>query len=82
MFFTLFIKHRYVAPSKKLSLERAVKIDALSDQSPDFSDEAYQQPVLTEKEKYPECDNDDDILQEVKMNLDRLHNEPVTLSIV
>ena len=49
VFFTILVQHRYVEPSKKLSLERAVKIDALLDQSPEFSDEAYQQPVLTEK---------------------------------
>lgn len=75
VFFTLFINQRYVEPSKKLSLERAVKIDALSDQSPDFSVEAYQQPVLTEKASAPEMETHDHILTEVIDNLDRLQNE-------
>eukprot|EP00581_Thalassiosira_minuscula_P003127 CAMPEP_0183746620 /NCGR_PEP_ID=MMETSP0737-20130205/66850_1 /TAXON_ID=385413 /ORGANISM="Thalassiosira miniscula, Strain CCMP1093" /LENGTH=1283 /DNA_ID=CAMNT_0025982321 /DNA_START=48 /DNA_END=3899 /DNA_ORIENTATION=+ len=75
VFFNLLVQRRYVEPSKKLSLERAVKIDALLDQSPEFSDEAYQQPVLTEKASVPVCDADDYILTEVIETLDRLQNE-------
>lgn len=75
VFFTMYINHRYVEPSKKLSLERAVKIDSLSDQSPYFSEEAYQQPVLTKKASVPECANSDDVLQEVLANLQRLELE-------
>lgn len=74
VFFTLFVQHRYVEPSKKLSLERAVMIDSfLSDQSPEFSDEAYQQPVLTEKHHYPVCE-DDDLRMDVIKNLNRLQS--------
>mmetsp|Transcript_16842 Transcript_16842/g.36372 ORF Transcript_16842/g.36372 Transcript_16842/m.36372 type:complete len:1185 (+) Transcript_16842:163-3717(+) len=81
VFFTIHIQHRYVEPSKKLSLERAVKIDALSDHSPEFSDEAYQQPVLTEKASSPmfETNDDDNVLTEVirqiHHDLDRLQEE-------
>ena len=69
-------------PSKKLSLERAVKIDALSDQSPEFSDEAYQQPVLTEKASVPACEIDDHTLTEVIDNLDRLQQNELASSRV
>lgn len=74
-FFHVYITDRYVEPSKNLSLERAVKIDALSDESPDFSVEAYQQPVLTEKASVPVCETDDEVRTEVIQNLDRLQNE-------
>ncbi|KAL7554625.1 hypothetical protein ACHAWF_018127 [Thalassiosira exigua] len=73
IFFTIFIQHRYVTPSRMLSLERAVKIDALLDQ-PEFSDEAYQQPCLTEKASAPAFETDDEILTEVMENLNRLQN--------
>merc|ERR1712194_387843 len=76
VFFNSHIQYRYVEPSKKLSLERAVKIDALSDQSPEFSDKAYQQPVLIEKASSPlfETNGDDqvlaDVILEIHNNLD------------
>ena len=60
VFFNSYIDDRYVKPSTKLSLERAVKIDALQEESRDFNHEAYQQPVLTEKTSLPgqgDCDN-------------------------
>ena len=60
VFFNSHIDDRYVKPSTKLSLERAVKIDALQEESRDFNDEAYQQPVLTEKTSLPtqgDCEN-------------------------
>ena len=75
VFFSLFIQDRYVEPSKKLSLERAVKIDALLDQSPEFSDEAYQQPVLTEKASVPGCETNEYIHNEVVENLEKLQKE-------
>jgi len=59
----------------RLSLERAVKIDALSDKSLEFSDEAYQQPMLTEKAAVPICETDDHILAHVIENLERLQHE-------
>lgn len=64
-------------PSKKLSLERAVKIDKLLDQSPNFSDEAYQQPVLTERSSVPSCETNDDTFKEVIELLDRLENDQI-----
>ena len=74
VFFTLHIQHRYVEPSKALSLERAVKIDALLDQTPEFSYRAYQQPVLSEPASVPLCETADDALREVIENLNRLHS--------
>lgn len=53
VFFNSYIDDRYVKPSTKLSLERAVKIDSNRKESRDFCDEAYQQPVLTEKNSLP-----------------------------
>lgn len=53
VFFNSYIEDRYVKPSTKLSLERAVKIDSNRKESRDFCDEAYQQPVLTEKNSSP-----------------------------
>jgi hypothetical protein len=75
VFFTLHIQRRYVEPSKTLSLERAVKIDALLDQTPEFSYRAYQQPVLSEPASVPVCETADDALREVIENLTRLQNQ-------
>lgn len=71
VFFTILVQQRYFDPSKKLSLERAIKIDTLSDQSLEFSDEVYQQPVLTEKEHVPMCSQTDEVVKDVIDNLDR-----------
>jgi len=78
--FSLFIEHRYVEPSKKLSLERAVRIDALSENDPEFSVEAYQQPCLTEKAAPPQEQTNDDTCNQVIENLTRLQNESPTQS--
>jgi hypothetical protein len=79
--FSLFIEHRYVEPSKKLSLERAVRIDALSEnKTPEFSVEAYQQPCLTEKGALPQEETNDDTCKQVIENLNRLQNESPTQS--
>ncbi|KAL7481386.1 hypothetical protein ACHAW6_007069 [Cyclotella cf. meneghiniana] len=79
VFFTHYINTRYVKPSTKLSLERAVKIDARSDESHRFSSEAYQQPVLTEKALVPMPyrlgDKDDKMLTEVMDKLRKIQNE-------
>ena len=76
VFFSMFVKDRYIEPSKKLSLERAVKMDAQDvDQSRDFSDEAYQQPVLTEKASVPVPEVNDAVYRDVVANLTRLQNE-------
>ena len=56
--YLIFMYHR------RLSLERAVKIDGLSDQSLEFSGEAYQQPVLTENAAVPICEVDGHALTE------------------
>jgi len=78
VFFTTVVQHRYFDPSKKLSLERAIKIDTHLDQSLEFSDEVYQQPVLTEKASAPLCSQidgvDDSNVTDVIENL-RLQNE-------
>ena len=76
VFLSLHIQHRYVAPSKKLSLERAVKIDALAD-PPEFSHEAYQQPVLTEKAAVPARETASDVHDEVLSNLAKLKELPM-----
>lgn len=81
MFFTHYINNRYVKPSTKLSLERAVKIDARSDESQKFSSEAYQQPVLSEKALFPMPyrlgeDKDDQMLNEVMDKLKKIQNKP------
>jgi hypothetical protein len=80
VFFTHYINTRYVKTSTKLSLERAVKIDARSNESTTFSSEAYQQPVLTEKALVPMPyrlgDKDDAMLAEVMDRLTKLQNEP------
>ncbi|EJK69205.1 hypothetical protein THAOC_09569, partial [Thalassiosira oceanica] len=69
VFFTIHMDNRYVRPSKKLSLERAVRIDRLeSENTPNFSDVTYQQPVLTEGASVPD-DNDNEVLTEVLENL-------------
>jgi hypothetical protein len=75
VFFTLYIQSRYVEPSKKLSLERAVKIDALLVYPNEFSHATYQQPVLSELASVPMCDTNDNALAEVMENLDRLQNQ-------
>ena len=79
VFFTHYINTRYVKPSTKLSLERAVKIDARSDESHRFSSEAYQQPVLTEKALVPMPyrlgDKDDKMLTEVMDKLRKIQTE-------
>mmetsp|Transcript_29380 Transcript_29380/g.66372 ORF Transcript_29380/g.66372 Transcript_29380/m.66372 type:complete len:1055 (-) Transcript_29380:9-3173(-) len=69
VFFTIHMDNRYVRPSMKLSLERAVRIDRLeSENTPNFSDVTYQQPVLTEGASVPD-DNDNEVLTEVLENL-------------
>ena len=75
VFFHLLVQQRYFDPSKKLSLERAIKIDTLFNQSLGFSDEVYHQPVLTEKASVPMCSqtkgiNNDSIVKEVIENMD------------
>lgn len=76
VFFSSFIDDRYVKPSTKLSLERAVKIDALQKETRDFSDEAYQQPVLTEKTSLPgEGDCESAVYNVVLSKLRTLHRE-------
>ena len=75
VFFTLYIQSRYVEPSTKLSLERAVKIDALLVYPNEFSHATYQQPVLSEHASVPMCDTNDNALAEVMENLDRLQNQ-------
>ena len=76
VFFNSFLDDRYVKPSTKLSLERAVKIDAIRKESRDFSDEAYQQPVLAEKTSLPRHgDCESAVLNEVVDNLENLHRE-------
>ena len=62
-------------PSKKLSLERAVKIDALLDYPNEFNRQTYQQPVLPEPASVPMSDTNNDALSEVMENLNRLQNE-------
>jgi hypothetical protein len=80
VFFTHYINNRYVKPSTKLSLERAVKIDARSNESQKFSSEAYQQPVLSEKALVPMPyrlgDKDDQMLLEVMDKLQKIQNKP------
>lgn len=80
MFFTHYINNRYVKPSTKLSLERAVKIDARSDESLKFSSEAYQQPVLSEKALVPMPyrlgEEEDQMLAEVMDKLKKIQNKP------
>jgi hypothetical protein len=71
----LYIQSRYVEPSKKLSLERAVKIDSLLVHPYEFSHETYQQPVLSEPASVPMCDTNDKALSEVLENLVRLQNQ-------
>eukprot|EP00986_Skeletonema_menzelii_P015870 scaffold12865_cov152-Skeletonema_menzelii.AAC.7 len=76
VFFSSFIDDRYVKPSTKLSLERAVKIDALQKETRNFSDEAYQQPVLTEKTSLPgDGDCDTAVYNLVLNKLQSLHRE-------
>jgi hypothetical protein len=76
VFFTIYIQNRYVEPSKKLSLERAVKIDNLLESPDEFSHETYQQPVLIENASVvPMCDANDSNISEVMENLERLQNE-------
>ena len=78
VFFTIYINNRYVEPSKKLSLERAVKIDNLLESPDEFSRKTYQQPVLTESASVVHmCDANDGIIAEVMENLERLQNEAV-----
>ena len=78
MYFTYYVYNRYVRPSKKLSLERAVKIDNLLESHDAFSRKTYQQPVLTENASVvPMCDSNDGIISEVMENLERLQNENV-----
>ncbi len=76
VFLTMHIQYRFVEPSKKLSLERAVKIDALAD-PPEFSHEAYQQPVLTEKAAVPARETDSEVHDEVLSNLEKLQELPL-----
>ena len=71
----LYIQSRYVEPSKKLSLERAVKIDSFHVHPYEFSHETYQQPVLSEHASVPMCDANDTALAEVMENLVRLQNQ-------
>lgn len=72
----MHIENRYVEPSKTLSLERAVQLDKrFQDQSSDFSLEAYQQPVLTEKNSQPVRETDAAIMAEVLENLERLQSK-------
>ena len=52
-----------------------MKIDALLDQTPEFSYRAYQQPVLSEPASVPVCETADDALREVIENLTRLQNQ-------
>ena len=75
VFFTIYIQNRYVEPSKKLSLERAVKIDNLLESPNEFSHETYRQPVLSEHASEPMCDANDSAISEVMENLERLHNQ-------
>merc|ERR1711957_277937 len=67
VYFGLLVQQRYFDPSKKLSLERAINID--THQSLEFSDEVYQQPVLTKKASVPMCSQtsgvNDSILKDV-----------------
>merc|ERR1712194_32801 len=67
VYFGLLVQQRYFDPSKKLSLERAINID--SHQSLEFSDEVYQQPVLTKIASVPMCSQtsgvNDSILKDV-----------------
>ena len=74
-YFTYYIDNRYVRPSKKLSLERAVKIDNLLESPDEFSHETYQQPVLSEHASEPMCDAHDTAMSEVMENLERLQNQ-------
>ena len=70
MYFTYYIYNRYVRPSKKLSLERAVKIDNLLESPDEFNRKTYQQPVLTENASVvPMCDANDGAISEVMENL-------------
>ena len=70
-------------PSTKLSLERAIKIDAITEERlkglPEFSSEAYQQPVLTEKALVPMAyrngDKEDSIFVEVLEKLKHFQND-------
>jgi hypothetical protein len=79
VFFTHYINNRYVKPSTKLSLERAVKIDARTEESHKFSSAAYQQPVLSEKALVPMPyrlgDEDDQMLAEVMDKLKKIQNK-------
>ena len=69
-YFTYYIDNRYVRPSKKLSLERAVKIDNLLESPDEFNRKTYQQPVLTENASVvPMCDANDGAISEVMENL-------------
>ena len=86
MFFTHYINTRYVKPSTKLSLERAVKIDKC-DQSQNFSSDAYQQPVLSEKALVPMPyrlgdDQDDNMLAEVMAKLIHFQENPAEHEVV
>lgn len=74
VFYNRYISNRFVNPSTTLSLERAVKIDALYSDSQDFSDEAYRQPVLTEKTSLPrggDCERHvfDDVMRKLDILL-------------
>ena len=74
VFFSIHMNNRYVRPSKKLSLERAVIIDRLeSEDPPNFSDVTYQQPVLTEGASVPD-ENDNKVLTEVLEKLAHLQH--------
>lgn len=76
VYFNSYIDNRYVKPSTTLSLERAVKIDALQKESRDFSDDAYQQPVLTEKTLLPKSgDCESTLFNEVINKLKSLHKD-------
>jgi hypothetical protein len=80
-FFHHFMHHRYVEPSTKLSLERAVKIDAQSNLSDvQFSFEAYKQPVLSDKASMPSCETDIEFHHQVVRNLEKLQTDSLPTS--
>ena len=80
-FFHHFMHHRYVEPSTKLSLERAVKIDAQSNLSDvQFSFEAYKQPILSEKASIPSCETDIGFHHQVIRNLEKLQTDSLPTS--
>ena len=81
VYFNMYIQNRFVSPSTKLSLERAVKIDAREECHTEFSDEAYQQPVLTEKATIPKSyrrdeKEEDPTLLKVLHDLKRFQEDP------